>query len=322
MKIVIAEDDPVSRRKIQSMLSDWGYDVVATKDGVEAWQMLQREDAPQMAILDWVMPEMDGIAVCRKIRKQARERYVYVLLLTVRGEKKDIVKGLEAGADDYITKPFDPQELKVRLRAGRRVIDLQNQLITAREVLTDAASHDPLTGLLNRSELGNIIEREFARSRRERVLFSVAMVDLDHFKAVNDSHGHMGGDAVLREVAGRLRDSLRPYDSIIRYGGEEFLLVLPGCDSSNAAVVAERACEAIDREPMNTSEGLIHVTVSIGVVTNAHASGVGQDALIKAVDAALYRAKRSGRNRVEIAAAIDCPKPGQETLHSRPQGKN
>lgn len=302
MRILVAEDDPVSGRMLQSLLGDWGYEVVLVRDGNKAWDALQRDDAPQLAVIDWIMPGMDGVALCRKLRQQAREPYVYVVLLTGKGQKEDTVKGLDAGADDYITKPFDPSELKVRLRAGRRILDLQAQLITVREALYDQATHDPLTGLLNRAAILDIIEQETVRVRREGLPLAVAMADLDHFKEVNDHHGHMAGDAVIREVARRFRASVRPYDTVARYGGEEFLFVLPGCDESGAASLAERIRAAIAAKPMNTSEGIIPVTVSIGVATSVEVPLPAPERLIASADAALYEAKRGGRNRIEIAA--------------------
>jgi len=314
MRIVVAEDDPVSRRAIEHLLRGWGYETVSTADGAQAWKILQGQDAPRMALLDWVMPGLDGLALCRMVREHPRDRYVYVVLLTAKGEKQDLIRGLEAGADDYLAKPFDPHELNVRLRAGRRIIELQDQLLAARRAVERVASHDALTGVWNRSELAGILHREMAHSRRTAVPLALAMADLDHFKAVNDRYGHLAGDAVLREVAGRLRRSLRAYDTVVRYGGEVFLLVMPGCDDARAWVVAERARDSVQRRPVETPDGLLSVTVSIGVATTAHAGAVGQEALIRAVDAALYRAKRSGRNRVELAAATDFPDPWLVTV--------
>jgi two-component system cell cycle response regulator len=201
MRILIAEDDPVSRRLLEAKLVNWGYEVVVTRDGNEAWQALQADDAPRLAILDWMMPGRDGVAVCREVRKGKGEPYTYLILLTAQAREEDLVTGMEAGADDYIAKPFKSSELKVRLRAGRRIIELQSELIAAREALRAQATHDPLTGLWNHEEILRILGLELVRAKREGRHVGVIMADLDHFKRVNDTYGHMGGDAVLRAAA-------------------------------------------------------------------------------------------------------------------------
>ena len=301
MKVLIAEDDRVSCRALQSLLRKWGYEVIAATDGTQAWNALREEDRPPLAILDWLMPGMDGLEVCRMVRRQQSEPYVYVLMLTAKADKSDIVEGLEAGADDYLTKPFNPQELRVRLRAGRRIVELQSQLIRARESLKDRATHDPLTGLLNRSLLDEILQQEMARSARQGTPLAVMIADLDHFKDINDHRGHMAGDGVLQGVAGRLKSSVRCYDRVFRYGGEEFLFVLPGCAGAAALLVAERVRAIVGREPVDTSEGLVSVSVSIGVAATPGGRKMDPQVLTGAADAALYRAKREGRNRVELA---------------------
>lgn len=305
MKILIADDDPVSRRMLESLLKKWGYEVITTCDGNEAWQTLQEQDAPQLVILDWMMPNMDGIEVCRKIRGKNEERYKYVILLTAKNQKKDVVEGLSAGADDYLTKPFDPHELKVRLRAGRRIIELLDELQIARDSLLAKATHDPLTGLWNREEIINTLEKELSRARRDSIPVCVVMADIDYFKKINDTFGHLTGDSVLKEVARRLLASLRHYDSIARYGGEEFLIVLPECNSSNGAQVAERMRLNICSTPIDTPEGLIPITISMGVASTSDLNVLNSSALIKAADIALYKAKKSGRNRVEVVKTAD-----------------
>ncbi|MGH9718733.1 MAG: GGDEF domain-containing response regulator [Bryobacteraceae bacterium] len=303
MKILIAEDDAISRRLLETVLVKWGYEVVVVKDGQQAWEALQTEDAPRLAILDWMMPGIDGTEVCKKVRERTTAPntapYVYILLLTARSQREDLVQGMEAGADDYITKPFDANELKVRLRAGRRIIDLQAQLLDAQEALRDQASRDPLTAIWNRTAIFDILRREVARSDRESSPLAVAMADLDHFKSLNDTYGHMAGDAVLREATRRMTSGVRSYDAVGRYGGEEFLIVLPGCDTRSAACRAERLRSAIATEPFDTSEGRITVTCSLGIASTADSGDLDTDALIRSADAALYRAKHNGRNRVE-----------------------
>ena len=310
MKILVAEDDPVSRRLLEVTLSKWGYEVVTCADGHAAWDVLQAPDAPQLVILDWMMPHMDGLQVCKNVRnpdERPAEPYVYIILLTAKSQKTDMVTGLEAGADDYLTKPFDAQELRMRLRAGRRILDLLDELVRAREIMREQSRKDSLTQLCTRATVLELLKHELDRSQRDSVdrdaPVSVVLADLDHFKHINDTYGHLAGDAVLRETARRMRDAIRPYDNIGRYGGEEFLLVLSNCDTIGAAAIAERLLHAVRKDTIVLAEGTVSVTLSAGVAT----SGVVQDAetLVGAADAALYRAKRSGRNRVEIATSAD-----------------
>jgi two-component system, cell cycle response regulator len=299
MLVLIADDDTVSRRMLARMLQTAGYEVVAARDGDEAWQILEREDAPRLAILDWMMPGMTGPDLCRKLRERKREPYTYVLLLTARTDKQDVVEGMDAGADDYVTKPFEARELQVRLRAGRRILDLQADLVKAREALRDQATHDPLTGLWNRYALLEALEREHSRAAREGTPLAVIMLDLDYFKRVNDTYGHLAGDAVLREAAGRMQAVVRSYDLVGRFGGEEFLIVLPGTSGANAAQLAERLRAALAQDPVRQELLRIPVTASFGVGAIGMAPGGDAQTLIRLADEALYRAKEKGRNRVE-----------------------
>ena len=303
MKILIAEDNVVFRRILETNLVKWGYEIVTTQDGLEAWAALHAENAPQLAILDWMMPGLTGVELCRKIRQERKEPYTYIILLTAKHGEDELVMGMEAGADDYITKPFRPAELKVRLRAGRRIIELQQELITAREMQRLKATRDPLTNLWNHAEIHRLLDLELFRAEREKTPIGVIMADLDHFKAVNDTHGHRAGDVVLRLVAQRMQAMIRPYDYLGRYGGEEFLFVLPGCEQSSAVAFAERVRRTVAGSGVDTSEGLIPVTLSMGVAVGGAGSRVDVAALVGAADAALYRAKNSGRNRVEAAGA-------------------
>ncbi|OGU06308.1 MAG: diguanylate cyclase response regulator [Geobacteraceae bacterium GWC2_55_20] len=302
MKILIAEDEPAFRRLLEEILVKWGYEVVVARDGNEAYQVLLSEDAPKLAILDWKMPGMEGVEICRKIRRDAGEFYTYIILLTSQQRDEDLVIGMEAGADDYIIKPFKHNELKVRLRAGRRIIELQDELLAAHKILYAKATHDSLTGLLNHEEILSILDKELARSGRDGVCASVIMVDIDHFKMVNDTYGHLAGDAVLRITAEKMHSMERSYDSIGRYGGEEFLIVLPECCLECAVAFAERLRSCISQDSMDTSEGLIPVTISLGVAVSGKEGRQDGHSLVKAADAALYKAKENGRNRVEVAA--------------------
>jgi two-component system cell cycle response regulator len=313
MKILIADDSIVSRHLLDATLRKWGFEVVVACDGNEAWRLLQGEDAPKIAILDWMMPGITGPEVCRRMRAQAHDRdnYTYILLLSSKSEREDLIEGMESGADDYLTKPFDQHELKVRLRPGIRILELHQELITAREELREQATKDSLTRVWNRWSILDILEREVQRSSRERRTLGLVMADLDRFKSVNDSHGHFAGDAALREFVRRISASMRPYDSIGRYGGEEFLIVLPGCDAAQTASQAERMRAALANEPMSFNEISQVVTCSFGATSWLPDHPVSEEALIRVADQALYQAKREGRNRVVFLASVQ-PAVNQE----------
>jgi two-component system cell cycle response regulator len=302
MKILIADDDPVSLLYLQDALQDWGYEVVTASDGRTACEALQQPGAPMLAILDWVMPGMDGIEVCRRIRETVKDRYIYLIMLTAKTETEFIVQALNAGADDFISKPFDMDELQVRVRAGRRISTLEQELRIK-------ATRDALTGLYNRGAIINILEKEIARHERNEDPLSVIFCDLDHFKKVNDQYGHLAGDAVLREVANRIGGLLRPYDSLGRYGGEELMIVLPACDAAGTMEVAERIRAKIAAEPVNTDFGKIAVSLSLGVAALPGQATLSSAERMHTADTALYLAKDKGRNRIEFAASTSSADP-------------
>jgi two-component system cell cycle response regulator len=298
MRILIADDDPMSARLLERTLIRQDHEVVLVTDGPSAMKALLAPDGPRMAILDWMMPGADGLTVCRALR-QREEHYVYVIILTARGNREDIVMGLDSGADDFLTKPFDPEELRSRLRSGRRVLELQERLLEAQAELRVLATRDELTGLWNRRRVTEQLGGELKRARYDSRPVCVAMVDVDNFKKINDLYGHPVGDVVLREVAARMKGAIRDYDSIGRYGGEEFLVVLPGVDSVDGLIVAERIRLAVGAHPIQTSDGPLEVCVSIGL-SFAYPGGMGEDESIRVADEALYRAKSQGRNRVAL----------------------
>ena len=305
MKVLVADDNLFGLGALAETRGGWGFVVVGVGDGAAAWQALQGDDAPRLAILDWMMPGLDGAQVCRRLRARDSGPYVYTLLLTSRDDARDIVSGLEAGADDYLTKPFREHELRARLGTGRRILDLQQELIAAREAMRRQATRDALTGLWNRGQIMQALERELARARREGTPLGVILLDVDHFKRVNDTHGHPVGDAVLREVARRLEEVFRAYDGVGRYGGEEFLVVLPGCDAAAALALAERARAAMAGLPLELAEAAVAFTISAGVAATGGAWTTDAGALLQTADAALYRAKRGGRDRVEWGWAAE-----------------
>ena len=302
MNILIADDDPISRRLLEVSLSREGYPVSVAANGAEALRMLEQPDGPRLTVLDWMMPEVDGVDVCRFIRKSDRKEYIYIILLTARGHQAEIIQGLEAGADDYVVKPFDLHELKARVRAGMRILELHEQLVTAREQSRIQATHDSLTGLLNHGAILTALEKELQRSAREGNPVAIMMLDIDHFKSVNDTFGHPAGDAVLCETARKITVSLRPYDSIGRYGGDEFVVVLPGCNLDAAVKRAESMRELVCGQPVRVADVSIPITMSVGVAAAWDDAQAGQ--LLQAVDEALYVAKNGGRNRVAAAPHV------------------
>jgi two-component system, cell cycle response regulator len=301
MKILIVEDDTSSAHILEHRLRQWGYEVLIARDGVEGWEQIRADPDLRLAIVDWMLPRMDGLEICRKVRQRGQDPYVYLILLTARSQQEDIITGLDAGADDYLIKPADARELQVRLRAGRRILDLQSELLATRAALLEQATRDSLTRLWNRAMVLNLLDRDLAAAKRRGSPVSLLLVDLDHFKHVNDTLGHRAGDAALREIAQRLQMALRCSDAIGRYGGEEFLIVLADCQSADALMKAEKLCSYIAAQPIDTSEGIISLTVSVGVATTMPLAPLSADILIHAADQALYHAKRAGRNRVAMA---------------------
>jgi len=303
MRILIADDEPVSLRMLASTLQRAGYEVTAVRNGRAAVEELCRPEGPRIALLDWMMPELDGPAVCREVRKKRGERHVHLVLLTSRNSKQDIVIGLESGADDYLIKPFDPEELKARLHTGLRILQLEDNLVEAREEMLYKATHDSLTSLLNRGTIVELLAHELMRTRRENACTIAALSDIDHFKIVNDTYGHPVGDEVLREVGRRLLGSVRSYDFVGRYGGEEFLLVLNNCELDRSMERAEEIRMAVGGTPFSTSQGPLSITLSIGVIASRGRPIETAEEFLSAVDRALYAAKAAGRNCTRLAEA-------------------
>lgn len=322
-RILIAEDDPISRRLLQAFLSKWGYRVDQAADGLEALAILEQPGAPQLAVLDWMMPGLEGPEICRKVRELPDRPYTYILLLTARGQKDDLLRGLESGADDYLTKPFDSQELRARLRVGERILDLQRNLIAAREELRFRATHDALTGIPNRASALEAIQRECSRQLREGGPLAVIILDLDHFKSVNDRYGHLCGDQVLREAAQRIAACVRTYDTVGRYGGEEFVVVAPATDGPGSLALAERVRQAVEKPAIQTDAGPVRVTASSGVASSDGSHRLTASAILRLADEALYRAKAAGRNRSELAtcaaaSAIETSDATPESARAKP----
>jgi two-component system cell cycle response regulator len=286
MNILIADDDPAAVLFLENMLTEWGFQVTVAADGPDAARLLARPEGPQLAILD-------GIDVCRTIRATVRDRYVYMIMLTTHAGPEYIVAAVNAGADDVIAKPFTPEEMQVRVRAGRRIAELE-------EELRFRATRDALTNVYNRGAIIDVLQKEVARQKRGQQPLSIIFCDLDHFKEVNDTLGHQAGDAVLCEVTRRMAALLRPYDAFGRYGGEEMLCVLPACDTAGALEVAERMRAAVAATEVATDAGPVAITVSIGVATMSHEEVSSLSEFLQRADSALHRAKQNGRNCVTI----------------------
>lgn len=302
MNILIAEDDAASRRLLQKTLENWGHTVHPTANGEEAWKLYQQNRA-RLVITDWGMPELDGPSLCRRIAETQKGSHdpAYVIMLTSRDSTQDLAEGLGAGANDFIAKPFHREELLARLRNGERILALQEQLIAAREQMRRLAMTDPLTQMLNRRALLDTLRRDEDRMRRERRPLGVVMVDIDHFKSVNDRYGHTAGDVVLQLVGRSLEACVRGGDYVGRWGGEEFLVVLPGADPIQCAEVAERCRSSIAAQKAQLEGGAAaQVTASFGSASTEGSDRSELMTLIEHADKALYWAKESGRNRVKI----------------------
>ena len=301
MKILVADDDPVNRHLLKILLGKWGFDVSVTTDGEEAWRELQKPAHPRIAILDWMMPGMDGVQVCAKIREDKTRAPMYLLLLTAKQATEDANGRFESVADDYLPKPYSAHELKARLRTARRILELEDQIEAARQNMKIETTHDPLTGLWNRSTILEILHQEVHRARRQSSPLAVFTIDIDHLRQINHQHGHLAGDAVMREAARRIRNSVRIYDSAGRYSGGQIVVVSPACDRSGAMNQALRLQATISQEEFKTFKGNFPVTISMGIVVSCNEHHAHE--IISSAEAALAKAKKAGPNRFELA----CP---------------
>ncbi len=311
LPILVAEDDPVSRKLLEKTLVKAGYKVVSVENGRKALEVF-KETFFSIVLTDWMMPEMDGLELCRAIREDTSKGYVFIVLLTVKDSKDDIVSGLEAGADDYLTKPFNNAELIARIKTGIRILELERALKQANEENRVLAITDPLTKIYNRCYLNQHLSEEIKRTRRYKRSLSLILCDIDHFKKVNDTYGHQIGDQVLKEFVQCIKEALRnDVDWVVRYGGEEFIVVLPETDLKGACFVAERLRNIIAGRTIKINDKAIHITASFGV--NAIDSTTPDDkifssAIINEADRCLYLAKQEGRNRVN-AGLTSCLTP-------------
>lgn len=314
MQILISEHNPVYCAALSDMLTSWGYSVTIADDGHEAWSILQAPDGPRLAILDSAMPGLDGVEVCRRARAATGMNYVYIVLLTARSKTEDLVEAMEAGADEYIAKPLNSQELRARLRSGCRIIRLQERLIHARQELYEQATHDGLTGIWNRTNIVQILEIEMARAQRSGAPLAVVMADIDHFKRINDTFGHLAGDSALQQTARRMKAAVRQYDSVGRYGGDEFLIVVPGCSLLDSLSLAERLRHATGIAASSSNPEAPGFSCSFGVGWADGILPLTVDDLLRDADSALYLAKRDGRNRVQSLGASFVSVDGKKSI--------
>jgi len=298
--ILVVDDDPIQRELLNSVLNKVGFRVTTLDDSHRVLEILGEGDI-QLLITDWMMPGLDGLALTRLIRSAGFPKYVYIILLTGRSDTRDVVKGLEAGADDFLAKPFDHNELIARLSVGRRIIGLEENLRSTRDELEKLATHDHLTLLLNRRAISAALNVELARARRSFLPLSIIFLDLDKFKNINDRHGHATGDKALTEVARVLASSMRPYDFAGRWAGDEFISIIPTADVEQTRKIANRILNRISKIEIPTKAGnLLKLKASIGFCTFKPGLNhvLDLDVLVQQADNAMYIAKSAGGNRV------------------------
>jgi two-component system cell cycle response regulator len=316
-RVVIIDDDPAILRLLVKVLTRKGMEVIPCSTGAEGLAVLERE-AWELCLLDRGLPDLDGIEICAKIKADARFDARQVIMLSGYSSLDARVEALDLGADDYITKPFHPTELLARVNASRRVVEMQQQLVDMAKQLERLSAHDDLTGIYNRRHFGATLDHAFDHSSRYHRPLSVAIIDVDRFKDINDSFGHQIGDTVLTEVAKRFSDSVRSSDYLARYGGEEFVVLLPETQLDDAVSFGEKLRDAVAAAPVLAGGRELPVTVSVGTASLTHTQFNAPAELLAAADQALYRAKRNGRNRVEAERRRSQRPPGEVFLHARP----
>jgi two-component system, cell cycle response regulator len=314
-KLLLVEDSESQGAHIRATLERQGYEVLWAKSGIEGLK-LAKSERPDLIVLDVVMQDMDGLAVCRWLKMSAESRDIPIIMLTVRGELQERVEGLNIGADDYLPKPFADEELDARIFAALRVKAAEIELKKRNSELQSMLHHvealaitDPLTGLFNRRRFDDVLKREFAITKRYGTPLSCLMVDVDHFKRINDLYGHDAGDRVLCGVASRLTARLREVDTAARFGGEEFAILLPQTPKPGALIVAERIALVVRRDHFEFEDGSASVTVSVGVAESHDVTGNSPEGLVKAADTALYLAKSRGRDQVVVYNPKSEPPP-------------
>jgi len=300
LKILLAEDDSFTNIQLKKLLLRWGYDIETAFDGEEAWRILQQEKAPQIAILDWIMPKMDGIEVCRRLREREKDgsRYTYVIILSAKTEKQDIVTGMDMGADDYIVKPFDKEECRARLQAGQRIIERLEALHVANKRLLLMSRLDPLTGAMSRNAILDDLDLALYRAVREKKTLSVALVDVDNLKDINSQYGRTAGDLILQAGVRRIHSCLRRTDSFGRCGGDEFLVILLGTPLDSGLGVCRRIQNTVNEMGVVFNGATLSVTVSQTLAVWDGKAGLGE--LLDCLEHKLADTKDNGANRLEL----------------------
>lgn len=309
MKILVAQADMLARGMLETMLTRWGHEVVLAETGTQALARLKEQGGPGLAILERNLAGIGGLEICQQIRDRIESSHIYIIFVLDQDSGQGVMEAIQAGADDFLSRPLDADEIMLRLRVAKRILELQEELKRAQDAIRYQTTHDPLTGLANRTEVIATVGREMSRMRREKFPLGVILAGIDGLKGINDAYGHTAGDAVLRETVRRIRTVVRPYDTLGRYTGEEFLVVVPGCDLKAAVTQADRLRAAVAQGGMDISEwgkfsgthdGKLQVTLSLGAAEGRPDMEPG--ALLRDVEAALKRAKQAGHNRVEPAA--------------------
>jgi two-component system, cell cycle response regulator len=301
--ILVADDSPVYRKLVEQAVSENAGTVCFANTGREAIEIVERVH-PAIVITDWVMPDLTGIELCQKIRADRNAAYTYIILLTSNAEKENVVKGLSAGADDYLTKPFHRDELLARVRVGERLIELHRQIEAKNRELEELALTDSLTGLPNRRAVESWAPRLLSGAARHGFPFWVVAIDLDHFKSINDRFGHEAGDTVLKRFAETLKWNGRKSDICGRTGGEEFLQIVTHAKQAGILLVMERIRQQLTSEKFLLNGTEVTITASFGAAGFCGKTAPEFAELVKQADAALYRAKHLGRNRVEIQPVL------------------
>ena len=313
MKILVAQADMVARGMLETMLTRWGHQVVLAETGTQALTRLKEQGGPSLAIVEKDLEGQGGLEICQQIRDKTESSHIYIIFVLDQDGGQGVMEAIQAGADDFLSRPLDADEIMLGLRTAKRILELQEELKRAQDAIRYQTTHDPLTGLANRTEVIATVGREVSRMRREKIPLGVILEGIDGLKGINDTYGHAAGDAVLRETVRRIRTVVRPYDTIGRYTGEEFLVVVPGCDVKAAVTQADRLRAAVAQGGMDISEcgkfsgthdGKLQVTLSLGVAEGR--PDVEAGALLREVEAAVNRAKLAGQNRVEPP-----PQPGK-----------
>ena len=309
LRVLVAEDHKATRLMLIQMLRRWGFEAVPAGNAAEVLEVIDQKRPPELIIISRSLPGVDALELCRRITNRHSEYSPYILMLAMQNDSQELIQALESGAAEYLKTPFEAQELRARLIAASRILKRQESLITSRDRFRLLATKDPLTGLWNRRSIHQILKDELGRAAQSERTTGVLLIDLDFFKKVNDTHGHLAGDFVLQETSRRLQKALRTYDSIGRYGGEEFLIVVPGAIESEACELAERLRNAIERKPVRVGENQIRITLSVGVaIAPAHEQSPAS--VLELADSALYDAKKFGRNRICVrTSAIGSSQP-------------